>query len=182
MKRLYLRLRDRLASRPDTEHEQALIRLAVGITLFFYLLPGAFIDTGKELETDLLYLGAMLAFLSLASIIFVCIFFMPGVSPTRRILGAILDSAAATFFMVVADFHAAPLFLVYFWITLANGFRYGAPYLLASLGFSLVGFSIVLTLGQFWHTHLTEGIGLLLGMAVLSLYALTLVKIGRAHV
>ncbi len=176
MKQMFLSLRERLRNRPDSEHEQALIRLAVGVTLFFYLLPGAFVDTGEALETDLLYLGAMLAFLAVALAILVSIFLQSGVSRARRILGAVVDSGTATFFMVVADFHAMPLFLIYFWITLANGFRYGAPYLLASLGFSLTGFTVVLALSPFWQSQLSVGLGLLVGMAVLSLYALTLVK------
>ena len=32
-------VRARLAARPDTEHEQALVRLAAGVVLFLYLLP-----------------------------------------------------------------------------------------------------------------------------------------------
>ena len=176
MKRLFLKLRKRLRKRPDSEHEQALIRLAVGVTLFFYLLPGSFVHSGAALKTDLIYLGAMVAFLALALVILVSIFLQPGVSRARRIMGAMLESGTATFFMVVADFHAMPLFLIYFWITLANGFRYGAPYLLASLGFSLTGFSVVLAVSPFWQSRLSVGLGLLFGMAVLSLYALTLVK------
>ncbi|MFM9972295.1 MAG: ATP-binding protein, partial [Burkholderiales bacterium] len=82
----------------------------------------------------------------------------------------------ATYFLVAADFHAMPLFLVYFWITLGNGFRYGAPYLLASLAFSMIGFSLVLSISPFWQSRLTVGLGLLFGLAVLSLYSLTLVR------
>ena len=36
---------------------------------------------------------------------------------------------------------ALPLFLVYVWVTLANGFRFGPRYLLISLGASLVAVS-----------------------------------------
>ena len=176
MKSMMAALVARLRSRPDTEHEQALIRIAVGIILFFYLLPGAFIHSEAELEADLIYLGVMFAFLLSAAMIFGHIVAQPGISPARRILGAIVDSATATFFMVVADFSALPLFLVYFWITLANGFRYGARYLIASLVFSVIGFSVVLAMSPFWQHNLKAGLGLLIGMAVLSLYALTLVK------
>ena len=34
-------LRARLAARPDTEHEQALVRLLIGALLVLYLLPDA---------------------------------------------------------------------------------------------------------------------------------------------
>ncbi len=176
MKQILNRLRARLQNRPDTEHEQALIRLAVGTILFFYLLPGAFVDTGEQLETDLLYLGVMLSFLAAAMVIFTRILIQPGVSASRRIFGAILDAGTATFFMVVAEFQAMPLFLVYFWITLANGFRYGGSYLLASLGFSVIGFLVVLALSPFWQAYIKVGLGLLVGLIVLSVYALTLVR------
>ena len=103
-------LRERFRNRPDTEHEQAQIRLAVGVILFFYLLPASVTHTAEELQADHLYFGAMVAFLSLALAIFVSILFRPGASPARRIFGAMLDSGAATFFLVAADFHAMPLF------------------------------------------------------------------------
>jgi two-component system sensor histidine kinase RpfC len=166
----------RLQARPDTEHEQALIRLAVGAILFFYLLPGAFIHAGAQLETDLLYLGAMLGFLVGAAGLLVSIFVRPGISRTRRILGAAIDAGATTFFMIAADIYALPLFLIYIWITLANGFRYGAGYLLTSLGFSVASFSVVVAFSPFWRSHVDVAAGLIFGLVVLSIYVLTLVR------
>ena len=48
----YEALRARLRDRPDSEHEQALVRLAVGVVLFFYLLPKAFADPTGEVGFD----------------------------------------------------------------------------------------------------------------------------------
>jgi two-component system sensor histidine kinase RpfC len=177
--RLQVRCRQiwgRLQSRPDTEHEQALIRLAVGVILFFYLLPGAFIHAGQERQADLAYLGAMLAFLAAAAALIVRIFTNPGVSRARRIFGAAIDSAATAFFMIAADIYALPLFLVYIWITLANGFRYGPGYLLTSLGLSVVSFAVVMVLSPFWRANAGVGLGLITGLVVLSVYVLTLVR------
>ena len=42
------RLRVRLAARPDTEHEQAIVRVVVGLVLFLYLLPEALIVAGGD--------------------------------------------------------------------------------------------------------------------------------------
>ncbi len=176
MKQAILNLRARLKARPDTEHEQAFIRLAVGIILFFYLLPGAVIHVGEQREADLSYLGAMLAFLAAAAGLIVSILQHPGVSRTRRILGAAIDSGATTFFMIVAGVYALPLFLIYIWITLANGFRYGAGYLLTSLGFSVSSFSLVLGFSPFWRANLDIGLGLITGLVILSVYVLTLVR------
>src|SRR4051812_21407270 len=168
-------LKARLQARPDTEHEQALIRLAVGAILFVYLLPGAFID-GQQHETDLLYLGGMLAFLAAAAGIFGSILMSPGISPTRRVLGAGIDAAATGFFMIAAGIHALPLFLVYVWITLANGFRYGQGYLLTSLGFSIFSFALVIGFSPFWRENPYVGLGLISALAVLSVYVVSLVR------
>jgi two-component system, sensor histidine kinase RpfC len=169
-------LREWARARPDTEHEQATIRLVVGVILFFYLLPRAYNHTGAERAADMVYLGAMVAFLACALVLMLGILLQPGVSRLRRLVGATLDAGTASFFMVAADVHALPLFLVYIWITLANGFRYGAAYLLIALVLSLGGFGVVLWLSPFWQQHLGIGIGLMVGMGVLAVYVLTLVR------
>ncbi|MCC6473582.1 MAG: response regulator [Burkholderiales bacterium] len=169
-------LRAWLKARPDSEHEQALIRLAVGAVLFFYLLPGAYFGNGDSSIPNHFYVGAMVAFIGAATALALSIALWPGVSRVRRILGAALDAAAASFFMVIADVHATPLFLVYIWITLANGMRYGPGYLLVALGFSVAGFSTVLLLSPFWREIPGVGLGLMIGMVVLDLYVLALVR------
>ncbi len=176
MKKRIQAIAARLRARPDSEHEQAIIRLSVGMVLFVYLLPAAFVHSGQERETDLLYIGAMVAFLAFAGAIIAGIFLYPGVSRTRRVLSAVVDAGAVTFFMITAGAHAAPLFLVYVWNTLANGFRFGSGYLLNSLGLSVLGFVTVLIFSPFWSAQLDIGIGFLIGMIALSLYVLTLVK------
>src|SRR5579871_3849275 len=70
---------------------------------------------------------------------------------------------------------AAPLFLVYVWVTLANGFRFGQRYLLLSLLLSILGFSVVLWRSDFWQQHLAVGYGLTFGFCALSLYVRSLV-------
>jgi two-component system sensor histidine kinase RpfC len=164
-----------LKQRPDTEHEQAIVRLAVGAILFVYLLPRAFSADGITARTDVAFILAMVGYLTVAVAVFVDILVRPGVSPTRRLVAAFIDIAAVTFFMVETDDHGAPLFLVYLWITLANGFRFGRPYLIASLVISGAGFAMVLSLGPFWRNHTDIGIGLLVGLVAISLYVLTLV-------
>jgi two-component system sensor histidine kinase RpfC len=168
-------LRARLRQRPDSEHEQAIVRLAVGTILFCYLLPSAFSEDGVAARTDIALILAMVGYLAVAVAVLADIIVRPGVSPARRLIAAFVDIAAVTFFMVETDDHGAPLFLVYLWITLANGFRFGRRYLIASLVMSCVGFAMVLHLGEFWQKHLDIGAGLLVGFVAISLYVLTLV-------
>jgi two-component system sensor histidine kinase RpfC len=163
------RLRERFASRPDTEHEQAIVRLVVGALIVLYLLPNASEPgTGPTI-------WVMFGFLCFGALIVAHIVAAPGESPARRVVGILVDVATLTSVMAHLDEAAAPLFLVYVWVTLANGFRFGARYLLISLGLSMAGFAVVLWQSPFWHQHLGMGGGLLLGLFVLSLYVRSLV-------
>jgi two-component system, sensor histidine kinase RpfC len=173
---LLRRLRTRLKERPDTEHEQALVRVAVGAVFFFYLLPEA-LSGGLEAGIDSTsLLLPMFGFMVLAAGIFASIVISPGASPVRRVLGAVVDSAAASYFMVRTGVNGLPLYVVYLWIIVGNGFRYGKAYLLNTLALSCVGFAVVLYASPFWQGHLGVGGSLLLTMVALSMYVLTLVK------
>ena len=166
---LVQRLRARLAARPDTEHEQAIVRLVVGALIVIYLLPGAL---ARQLEPTIL---VMLGYLVVSAVILVHILASRGESPARRMLGALADLATLSWVMAFLGDTAAPLFLVYVWVTLANGFRFGQRYLLASLALSVVGFCTVLWSSDFWQQNISIGYGLLVGFIALSLYVRSLV-------
>lgn len=169
-------LRARLAARPDSEHEQAIVRLAVGVVLFFYLLPEALHFSGGAFDPTHSYLAAMFAYLAFAAAIFAGILLRPGISHARRLTAAAGDLSAVTYFMAVSGPHGLPMFLMYVWITLANGFRYGTRYLLFCLAASIIGFGIVLASNDFWQTYFGVGVGLMVGLIVLAIYVLSLVK------
>ena len=177
MNSVIAKIRERLRNRPDTEHEQAVVRLVIGTVFFFYLLPKALTDPdGTRQGIDQMFLSAMVVYLVTSSVIFFSIISNPRVSPLRRVLGAILDTGGVTFFMCQTGAYGAPLFLVYVWYTLGNGFRYGPKYLICSLGLNIAGFSVVLWISPFWNQYFGPGIGMMVGMVALSLYVLTLVN------
>jgi two-component system sensor histidine kinase RpfC len=163
-------VRMRLAGRPDTEHEQAIVRLVVGVAVLAYLQV-----QGTDQAQTLTAL-AMTGYLAVAALIFAHILADPGVSPSRRVLAAVLDLGTLTGLMALHGESAAPLFLIYVWVTLANGFRFGQRYLLIALGLSALGFAGVLWRNEFWREHLEFGYGLLIGFVVLSLYVRSLVQ------
>ena len=160
------RARARLTSRPDTEHEQALIRLLNAVLLGIYLAP--------EILQPTHAIAWSVYFLSGLAIV-ASIFLFPGISPVRRTLGALADISALTWVLIHFGVVGAPLFLAYLWITLANGFRFGARYLVASLAMSAAGFGIALATSPFWIANRELGIGLLIGLVLLSLYVRKLV-------
>jgi two-component system sensor histidine kinase RpfC len=83
-------MRERLAARPDTEHEQAIVRLMLGALIVLYMLPGALV---RNLEPTIL---VMLAYLSASILIFAHILVAPGVSPTRRVVALVCDLSTVT--------------------------------------------------------------------------------------
>jgi two-component system sensor histidine kinase RpfC len=158
------RLRARLKARPDSEHEQAFVRLLNALLLGLYLIP-------QDLDHWLVYFFYLFAGLAIIA----AVLRDPSVSPLRRTLGALTDAAMVTWTLMEFGESGAALYLIFLWITLANGFRYGAKYLLITLGFCVVGFGGALAFSEFWVDHRTLGIGLMVGLIVLSLYVRRLV-------
>ena len=168
-------IKTRLSSRSDTELEQALLRVLIGIGLSFYL-PHSVDRTTDWFYTSGAYLVVIVTFMASAFAIVGTILASPRPSPARRIIANVLDVATLTAIMIGGNDHTAPVFFVYLWVTFGCGFRYGARYLVSSLILSAVGFILVLGVSDFWIQNRTLGIGLLIGMIALSLYVLVLIK------
>ncbi len=166
--------RARLAARPDTEHEQAIVRLVLGLALGAYLLP----DEMRIFDWHLLEPRRVvfMGYIAFSAVILWSNLASDTVSHVRRCFGVVLDLATISWCMWFLGEHGWALFLVYVWVTLANGFRFGPSYLHLSLGVSLAGFAAVLATSDFWLLHTAVGIELMVGMLLLSLYVRTLVK------
>jgi len=163
-------LRARLKARPDTEHEQGILRLIITAVGFLYLLPNVL----QRTESWPLYV--MSIHFVLATAIFLRIAYSSSVSPARRVFAQLADVAAITWYLAFFGEAGAPLFLLYIWVTLGSGFRFGARYLISELVMSVVGFGAVLVVNDFWRGHLALGVGLLIGLVAVSLYVLSLVR------
>ncbi len=61
--------------------------------------------------------------------------------------------------MTQTDTRGLPLSLIYVWVTLANGFRFGPPYLIYSLVVSTAGFGIVIWQNSFCARMSNSGSG-----------------------
>ena len=158
------RLRARLKARPDSEHEQAFVRILNALLLGLYLIP-------QDVDHWLVYFFYLFAGLAIIA----AVVRDANASPLRRTLGALTDAAMVTWTLMEFGESGAALYLIFLWITLANGFRYGAKYLLITLGFCVVGFGAALAFSEYWIEHRTLGIGLMVGLIVLSLYVRRLV-------
>jgi two-component system sensor histidine kinase RpfC len=166
--------RARLAARPDTEHEQGIVRLVIAALLGAYLLPeGLDVFEWSALKP---YHVVFVSYMCVAAVILAWNLWSDSISHTRRVIALFADIVTTTWSMWYFGDKALPCVLVFVWVTLANGFRYGPNFLLISLGASLAGFCTVLATSEFWQAHLAAGTGFALGLVALSLYVLSLVK------
>ena len=173
-KGLFALARARLAARPDTEHEQAIVRVVIALLLGAYLLPGGLsVSEWASLQS---YYVVFVSYVALSAVVLAWNLASHSVSHARRIIALLADIATVSWSMWYFGDKALPCVLVYVWVTLANGFRFGPGYLVISLAASLVGFGTVLATTGYWDAHLIEGAGFALGLVALSLYVLSLVK------
>lgn len=162
-------------TRPDSEHEQAAIRLVVGSIASAYLIFNIAAQN-RSLTTDYFTTIGIAIFFIAAIAIVIWLVIRPEVNVPRRIFGCIVDNYGATASLFIHGDFAAPIFVVYLWVTFGNGFRYGRRYLLFSMMLSIVGFSLVLSMANEWTRGLHVNIGLLIGLIALPLYVATLLK------
>jgi two-component system, sensor histidine kinase RpfC len=172
---LFATIRTRLSNRPDSEHEQAAIRVALGLLVSAYLVVTVYIDDViSSAEWHVMSLVAFFVPFSIA--IMISVFLYPQISVVRRILGMVADLTAATYILYSLESAGTPVYGMYLWISFGNGFRYGTGYLYLSGALSVIGFSTVLVTSEYWSAHFTLGIGLLIALIVLPIYVASLAR------
>ena len=168
MARLPQLLRQRYSQRPDSEHGQALIRLAVQSVVLVYLLlhgPG---DGGiAEYRDVLTMVGAGFA---IGVGIVIGIARRPGVSHPRRVLGMLADYGLMAAAMIRLGEPLAWVYVILMWVTVGNGLRYGNRYLRVAVALAAVSFGCVVAFSPYWAQNRILGIGLLVGLIAVPLY------------
>ncbi len=173
---LIAQLRDRLAKRPDTEHEAALFRIALAIIASIYMAVVATIENNIDVVMEW-HIAALIVFITLFSLaIFIAIIAYPQISVLRRIISMCADLGAATYALYFLGDIATPFFGLYLLNSIGNGFRYGARYLYMSAALGVAGLTLVVFSSEYWAAHRPLGVGLLIALIVLPLYMASLVK------
>jgi len=164
-----------LSRRPDSEHEQALIRVVITAAVFFYLYWATNRDGSlRPDEVRILWLCCLYHIVSLG--IFLRITLDPGVSPIRRYVGVFGDLCLTSYGISVVGDAGAPLYVILLWVIFGNGFRYGRNYLFVSTAIGTVGFGAAITVNEYWQNKLILGVGLQIGIVMLPLYISALLK------
>jgi two-component system sensor histidine kinase RpfC len=167
------RLRGRVQARPDTEFQQSLIRVVIGLVFLAYFSSDlAALPLGTR--TPVLMISAL--FTCIAVALSMLVLSSARISPARRIAAMLLDYSTCSYLLVLSGEAGSPLLVVYLWVTLGNGFRYGVGYLYAAAAIAVTGFAAVLTFSPYWSQHLPIGTAFLLSMIAVPLYSASLLK------
>lgn len=168
----------RMRSRPDTEFEQALVRAAIMLLVygyFYYLFNSGETDLSATVRRQILHIyGPILLALSFS--LLARIAFDTRISHLRRLTGVVIDISSCSYFLYLSNEAGTILLVVYLWVTLGNGFRYGLRYLMFSALVSVAGFSLVIWLNPFWQDHLWLGTSMILILVLIPLYASFLIR------
>jgi len=179
--RAILKRLQRLRSSSDTEREQAVVRLGVLIVILTYLAIYSLWNYGA-LAPLRAPLSIGVGFLVVSCVLLAHIVAYPGVIVARRVIANVADIGTTSVAMLLFGEYTSPLYIIYLWVTVGNGLRYGQPYLYISMTLSVVGFACVILLNPYWQANQTVAWGLMAGLLVLPLYFSSLIsKVMRAR-
>ena len=157
----------------NPEFQSALVRLAIWLFAAVYIGLGAW--TGYYAVDLAYYYWLFGVFLAVFLAILVSIFYIAE-SPVRRYLSLATDISATSFSIFLTHEAISPFYLLYIWIFVSYGTRYGSRYLSAASVFSLLAYSVVLAgLGQ-WQRYTFEAVFFLLLLVALPLYQHALLR------
>lgn len=94
----------------------------------------------------------------------------------RRTVANAADMTAITYLMASTGEAGAPLFVLYLWVTLGNGFRFGLQAMAVSTALSIAGFAVVMTVSDLWTAHIMLAAGVMVALLVLPGYASHLIR------
>jgi len=167
-------IKARVRNRPDSEFEQATIRIVIATIVTFYFVVSGVIG---YFSLDFWSVVSVLGILNLVCLaIWAAIIIRPEVSETRRTIGLLSDLSFTLYLMYEFDAAGVPLFVVLLWVTFGNGFRYGTRYLYLSMFLSVVGFGILGYESEYWAGHSPLFWAIMLSLIILPAYVSKLIN------
>src|SRR5262249_31988125 len=152
-----------------SEFEQAILRVTIGGLVLIYLTFHVFQDgtvTGDEGQVLEVAIGFFVFGIALA----LQVYQSTHISVARRFVGMVADNAVTTYCLIQTGEPGAVIIGVYLFITFGNGFRYGRSYLHVCQVMSLVGFTLVVAVSDFWRNEMSLSAGIILSMLALPFY------------
>ncbi len=170
-KNLFGIIKSRLKNREDSEHEQSVVKLTVGLSWLIYIL---WISSQSIISDNAII--ASVSYILVTLIIFLWIIFNPRTHHYRRLIGMMSDVFFISSIMFLTGEIGAPLFGAYLFMTFGYGFRFGNKYLFANAILNIIGFGFVMNYNEYWQEQKNLSYGIIITIIVLSTYASSLIS------
>ncbi len=157
----------------NVELIQSIIRLSIGLLTYLYISSGIesnYFNTSYDVLHDFTIVFFAYSFLNILSILWI-----PASTP-RRYLALAFDIGSTTFSSYLTGGINSVYVLVYLWIYIGYGTRYGLRFLATAVAFTLIGYNLLLLTEDAWHLLTLEAIAFLLLIIALPMYLYSLQK------
>jgi len=155
------------------EFIQSLIRLTIGTLTYAYISSG--IKSGYfvvDMETLHLF---TLVFFTFSFIVILTLIWVPASNP-RRYIALCFDVGSTTFSAFLTGGINSVFVLVYLWIYIGYGTRYGKKFLTTAVALTLIGYNILLITENAWSLLTLDAMAFLLLIISLPFYLYSLQK------
>ncbi|TNF36118.1 MAG: hypothetical protein EP315_04640, partial [Gammaproteobacteria bacterium] len=143
----------------NVEFIQSLIRIGIGLLTYLYISSGinsGYFDTTLDVLHTVSYI-----FFGFTFLIIISIYWVP-VSISRRYLCLAFDITSATVSSYLTGGINSVYVLIYLWIYIGYGTRYGKNFLLAAIAMTFIGYNILLLTEDAWSMLTLDAIAFLL--------------------
>jgi two-component system sensor histidine kinase RpfC len=161
------------AMRANPELQSALVRIGFWLFAVSYVGLGAF--TGYYRVDREYYFALFAIYLLLFMGMLVSVLMRPEWE-ARRYVGLALDITAVSLAIFLTREAISPFYLIYIWIFISYGTRYGRTYLVVASTVSVLAYNLVLVALNEWHKHTYEAVFFLLLLVILPLYQHSLLR------
>ncbi|RDH82987.1 MAG: hypothetical protein DIZ80_12040 [endosymbiont of Galathealinum brachiosum] len=157
----------------NTELIQSLIRLCIGTLTYFYISAG--IDSGYFIASHTTLNYFTIGFFCFSFFNILTILWVP-INTPRRYLALTFDIASTTFSSFLTGGINSVYVLIYLWIYIGYGTRYGLKFLSVAVGLTFIGYNLLLLSEDAWHLLTLEAIAFLLLIIALPAYLYSMQK------
>ncbi len=156
------------------ERGQAIVRVTIAVSVLAYFVF-SYAPTGFD-DGPPAWLVFLCGFIGLSTLLMILALRDRSSSLMRRTIANAGDVCAISYLMISTGEAGIPLFMLYLWVTLGNGFRFGHWPMIISAVFSFTGFSFVIALSPVWKELTTVSAAVVLALVLLPAYATHLIN------
>ena len=159
--------------RRNPECQSAWVRMTIWLFSVIYVGLGALTQyyAVNLVHFYLFFWGFFIVFLGML----ISVYVTPEM-PIRRYVSLFIDITATSLAIFLTQEAISPFYLLYVWIFVSYGTRYGKQSLMLASILSVVAYNIVLLALDEWHKHAFEAFFFLLLLAVLPIYQYSLLR------